>query len=424
MVDDNNSSGDRGQEGSIDRRSLLRNGTVSLAGIALLAGCSGNDGNDGNGGGGDTATEQLEKTSKVKNVEQKLPDYYPDNYWRTLRKAQQEGSITLYTSHFGSFSESYAKAFNEFCPWINVQVVNLSTAKVYQRFSSEASQGVWEPDLVHTYDAVALSQMNNQDILLNYDSPEKEHYGDMWKSDDGTVLAPQYNPYSNAFNPGKMSGDPPMSLEGLAQAIKQNPDQWDGNFAMYDGQLSTSMWQTMLQWKEIYGQETMEKHLNTLASANPKTFWSTSTMGEWVAKGEVKYGIALAHFILDAYIAPEYSDDQIQWEPAEDIISNIFLGGTQIVKKPSNPNAAKVYFDWFNSPAGQKFFCNNWNIVTTHDQVKKSDVESTYADLGKMTHKNISSNTEFVNGYDTLSKAGSEKSDLKSLWYRTFVGGG
>lgn len=419
MSNDNNHSNGRDGSNSINRRTFLRTGTVGIAGVTL-AGCTGG----GGGGSGSTTTEQLNKTNKVKAVEQKLPDYYPDNYWRTLRKAQKEGTIKLYTSHFGSLSESYVKAFNEFCPWINVQVVNLSTAKVYQRFASEASQGVWEPDVVHTYDAVALSQMNNQDILTNYNSPEKEHYADKWKSDKGTVLATQYNPYVNAWNPQRLDGEPPMSLEALAQRIKDNPSAWKGNFAMYDAQLSTSMWQTMLQWKEIYGMKTMTNHIKTLASANPKTFWSTSTMGEWVAKGEVQYGLALAQFILKPFIAPNFNKNQIQWGGADDIISNIFLGGPQIVKKPSNPNAARVFFDWWNSPRGQIYFADNWFIVATHDQVKASDIKSTIKGLGKPTNDNISSQTEFVFGYDRLSKAGAEKSELKTLWYEQFVGGG
>ena len=450
MRNDNNPSDDKDRTDRFDRRSLLQTGAVSVAGVSL-AGCSGNGGGNGNGNGGNGGgngnggnggssdgsdgsdggdggdgddMEELEIDDDVQAVADKVPDYYPDDYAQTLQRAKQEGSITMYTSHFGSFSESYVEAFNEFCPFVDVQVVNLSTAKVFQRFSSEASQGVWEPDIVHTYDAVALSQMLNQGILMNYDSPEKEHYADKWKSDDGTILAAHYNPYANAWNPSELDGDPPGSLEALAQRIEENPDAWDGNFAMYDGQLSTSMWQTMLQWQEIYGQETMTEHLEVLAEAGPRTFWSTSTMGDWVAQGEVQFGIGLAQFILDAYIAPEYSEDQIQWEAAEDIISNIFLGGPQVVGEPDNPNAAKAFFDWFHSPTGQIFFANQWNIVTTHDQVGEDDIESEFSGLGPLTHDNISSQTEFVWGYDHLSKSGTDKSDLKSQWYRLFVGGG
>ena len=405
---------DRGRD--IERRDILKTSGIALTGTAL-AGCLG--GLTG-GGSGD-----LERDSDVEAVEEKLPDYYPDDYWQTIAQAQQkEGEITFYTSQFGSFSESIAEAFNEFAPSIDVQPVNLPTAKVYQRFSSEAAQDIWEPDLVHTYDAPAFAQMNQQDLLMNYDSPEKEHYGDMWKSDDGAILANNYNPYSNAWNPSELSGEPPGSLEELAASIESNPDAWDGNFAMYDGQLSTSMWQTMLQWKEVYGEETMTEHIKTLANANPKTFWSTSTMGEWVASGEVQYGIGLAQFILDAYVRPDYGQEQLKWEPGADIISNIFLGGYNIVKEPTNPAAAKLFFDWYNSPRGQIFLANNWNIVASHDQVSASDVESEYANLGPMIHSNIDENTPFVWGYDKLSKSGVEKTEMKNLWYRQFVGGG
>lgn len=411
---DNNSRSD-GTDG-FDRRKILKTSGITLAGTAL-AGCLG--GLTG-GGGGD-----LERDSDVEAIEEKIPDYYPDDYWQTIAQAQQEeGEITLYTAQFGAFSESIAEAFNEFAPSIDVQIVNLPTAKVYQRFSAEASQGTWEPDLVHTYDAPAFAQLNQQDTLMNYDSPEKEHYDDMWKSDDGTILAQNYNPYSNAWNPSELSGEPPGSLEELAASIEENPDAWDGNFAMYDGQLSTSMWQTMLQWQEVYGKETMTEHIKSLASANPRTFWSTSTMGEWVASGEVQYGIGLAQFILDAYVRPDYGEDALMWEPADDIISNIFLGGYNIVKEPDNPAAAKLFFDWYNSPSGQIFLANTWNLVASHDEVSASDVESEYADLGPLVHSNISENTPFVWGYDKLSKSGAQKTEMKNLWYRQFVGGG
>lgn len=410
---DNRSTGD----GGFNRRKILKTSGVTLAGGAL-AGCF-----DILGGGGGAA--DLERDSDVEAMEEKVPDYYPDDYWEVIARAQQEdGEITLYTAQFGAFSESIAEAFNEFAPSIDVQIVNLPTAKVYQRFSSEASQGTWEPDLVHTYDAPAFAQLNQQDLLLNYDSPEKEHFGDKWKSDDGTILAPNYNPYSNAWNPSEMSGDPPGSLEGLAQSIEEDPEMWNGNFAMYDGQLSTSMWQTMLQWKEVYGEETMTEHIEVLASAEPRTFWSTSTMGEWVASGEVQYGIGLGQFILDAYVRPDYGEDQLMWEPAADIISNIFLGGYNIVQEPDNPGAAKLFFDWYNSPRGQIFLANNWNLVASHDEVSASDIESEYADLGPMVNSNIEENTPFVWGYDELSQSGAEKVDMRELWYRQFVGGG
>jgi iron(III) transport system substrate-binding protein len=417
MRENNSQSDGLGGHSGIDRRSILKTGGVSL-GAFSLAGCLGSL--TGGDGGSD-----VEETDEVQSVMEELPDYYPDDYWQTLAEAQQnEGKMKMYTSQFGSFSESVVEGFNETVPFVDVEIVNLPTAKVYQRFSSEASQDVWEPDVVHTYDAPAFSQMNQQDLLMNYESPEKEHFDDMWKSDDGTILAPNYNPYANAWNPSEMDSEPPNSLEALANAVDSDTSAWDGNFAMYDGQLSTSMWQTMLQWQEVYGEETMTQHLETLGEANPKTFWSTSTMGEWVATGEVQYGIGLAQFILDAYVRPDYGEEQLEWQPADDIISNIFLGGYNIVKEPTNPASAKVFFDWYNSPTGQIYLANEWNLVASHAEVSASDIESEFADFGPMVHENIASNTPFVWGYDKLSKSGGDKVDLQELWYTTFVGGG
>jgi hypothetical protein len=56
--------------------------------------------------------------------------------------------------------------------------------------------------------------------------------------------------------------------------------------------------------------------------------------------------------------------------------------------------------------------------------VSASDVESSYTGIGKLVHENVVNNTPFVWGYDKLSNSGVEKTELKNLWYREFVGGG
>lgn len=393
-----------------NRRTFLKVGTAGITATAL-AGCIGG----GSGGGGGN----LKRTKKIKAIEEKLPEYYPDDYWKTIARAKQEGKVSLYTAHFGSLSESYAKEFKKFYPFLDVEIVNLSTAKVFQRYSSEASQGIYTPDLVMTYDAPALSKLNNLGYFKNYKSPEESHFEDKWKSDDLTVLAPNYNPYSNAWHPPGIS-NPPNTLPAIAKAVEQNPEKWQSNLCMYDGQLSTSMWQTMLQWEKFYGRKTMKQHLETIATADPKSFWSTSTMGKWVATGEVQFGIALAQFILDAYIRPKYPKSQLRWQPADDIVSNIFLGGYAMAKKPSNKAAAKLFYDWYYSKRGQLFLTNTWNMVSPRDDINPSDVTATYANK-KMTHKNIKGISKFIFGYDKLSKAGDKKSELRKLWYKTFA---
>lgn len=411
------------------RRQFLRSGVgASLA--TILAGCSSGNGgsSDKTGtdtGGGETPGQTVTVSSGVKNIVKDLPDHYPDDYGQTVQKAKNEGQLKLYTAHFGSLYESYLKEFNKKFPFIDVKAVSLPTPKVFSRFSTEASQDKYVPDLVHTYDPVSEAKFNQLGIIQNYESPEKSFYKDDWMSDDGTVVSPNFNPYVNAWNPNQMSGGHPGSLPALANAIEGNVDAWDGNFAMYDGMLSASMWQTMLQWDRVYGRDKMTKHLKTLAKANPKTFWSTSTMGKWVATGEVQYGIALAEFILKPYVRPDYGKDQIRWGPDEDVISITHLGGYSMVKEPTNPNAAKLFYDWYLSKQAQQYFTNNWSFVTARKDIGADDVEDTFNIPGgedvPMTYDAISDLTPFIPSYKYLSDKGSEKQELKKLWYQTFV---
>lgn len=418
------------------RRQFLKASIASTLG-ATLAGCMGGDGGDGTtttsgggdggDGGGETTSTPMQLDSDVKSIAGNLPDYYPDDYGETIQKAKNEGKLTLYTAHFGSLYESYVKQFTKKFPFINVEVVSLPTAKVYERFSTEASQDKYVPDAVHTYDAVAEGRMDQLGILQSYDSPEKQHIRDGYISDSGRVVSPNFNPYAHAWNPSQIES-PPMSLPALAEAINNNMSEWKGNYAMYDGMLSTSMWQTMLQWDRVYGRDTMTKHLKTLAKANPKTFWSTSTMGKWVATGEVQYGIGLAEFILENYVRPDYGTDQLLWGPDTDAVNTIHMGGYNIVKEPSNPNAAKVWFDWYASREAQIWLTENWNYVSARTDISADDVENTYLRPGQenvpMSYEAISEITPFIFSYNELAQKGAAKSELKNLWYQTFVAGG
>ena len=407
------------------KSSLAGASVVALAGCGSDGGDGGGDGSDGDGDGGSTPTATVAASDEAQQIVSELPDYYPSDYAEVVQGAMDEGSLTLYTGHFGTLSESYIETFTNRFSFIDVEVINLASAQVFERFSTEASQDVWEPDLVHSPDAVALNRFKQLEILQNYESPEEEHIRDGFKSDDGMVMAPDFMPYAHAWHPPE-ADDPPMTLPDIAEAVDSNPDRWEEKICMYDGVLSTAMWQMMYLWSNHYGREEMEEYLRMIAPAQVQSFWSTSTMGEWVATGEVDLGINLAEFIMAKYVRPDYGEDVLAWGPDEDIIFPAFYGGYVMPKEVSNPNAAKLFYDWWLSQEGQAFLANEWKIASGRTDMGEV-VESTYnipnGDDVPLTYEGLTEITPSLLDYKELSQAGAEKEEFKNLWYEIFVAG-
>jgi len=195
---------------------------------------------------------------------------------------------------------------------------------------------------------------------------------------------------------------------------------------MYDGILSTAMWQMMYLWSNHYGEEEMEEYLRMIQPAQPRTFWSTSTMGEWVANGEVEFGINLAEFIMAKYVRPDYSEEDLQWGPDEDIIFPAYYGGFVLPKQMDNPNAARLFYNWWISQEGQAFLANEWKIASGRKDMADV-VENTYnipgGDDVKLTYEALSEITPSIPDYKELSQAGAKKQEYKDLWYEIFVAG-
>lgn len=418
----NNTSGNR-----INRRRYLKVGGVAVA--TGLAGCAGNPGTGGNDGSTDTGsggvTTNQDPPSRVEPYMDQLPDYYPDDYWQIVDAAMDEGSMTVYTSKFGAFAEQVFGDFTDLFDFINVETVTLGTAQVYQRYANEAARGRIEPDLVWTYDPIAVRTMYEQDLLENYVSPEIEYYPDRAQTDIDGLVQSGHSPTAHGFNPSALEEagkEVPTTVAEMVDAIKDDPDFWNQNFAMYDGVTTTSGWQQMDFYATAHGEDTMKSHWTALAEGNPQTFLSTSTMGEWVANGQVVWALGMAQWIMSQFILPDFSTDQIQY--GDYIPTNIMWPNYQVAKDASNPNTARLFTDYWLSERGQLNLANTWTIIPARANIDPSKVPEDPFWGVPTTQEVIMEEVEAIDSawmpFEKRTLRGAKKAKYKDMWYQIF----
>jgi iron(III) transport system substrate-binding protein len=409
------------------RRTFLKSGIAITVGTAV-AGCSGDDGGNGDNGSdgddgsdGDSDFPDVEVSSEAEDYANDLPDYYPDEYDRIIQAAMDEGQITYYTSQFGSLAESLINRFNERYPFVDVEFISLPTATLVSRFASEAGQDEWNPDVIHNFDPPGLRLFNDLDLLNTYPqrSPEAEFYDDQMKSDDGNVIGAHIIPLTHAWNPDNWDETPPLNGPELVDAIESNPDQWNENLASYDALQSSTGWTNLFLWEQEYGEDQMLSMYETIGSANPRTFWSTSTMGEWVARGEVSYGMNLDYGIIQKFVLPDYDEDAIVSRLDNEVPFLDFGAGFCIPRELNNPNAAKLFFDWSLSAEGRAHITNEWWWAGVRRETE--DLVEATVPIGPdeellLTYENMLERVPEMLTYEDLAPLTEKQETLKNQW--------
>ena len=425
--------------GRLDRRTLLKSSGVAAA--VGLAGCGGDGGDNGDGGGnggdtgGGTPTEQGPSDRAAPYLE-KLPDYYPESYWRTIDGAMDESGQTIYTAYFGAMAQNTVDGFNEVFDFIDWNVTTLGTAEVFSRFTTEASRGQVNPDVLFTYDPIAMRQLYTAGLLENYVSPnvsETDVWPDRTQTDVEGMVQLNHSWGGHTWNPsmydeaGLEEPGPNHTLEWYTDHIEDNPDFYNKNTAQYDGITSTSAWQQMDFYTEAFGEDWMVDQYETMASTDPRSFWSTSTMGGWVGNGEVAYAMGMAQWIVAAFIAEDFDvGTEVQW--GKHVMHNVMHPNYQAVADADNPNSGRLFADWAQSPHGNAWICRNWNFGPGRTDIPDEELSAYHPDTPDVTTslESIQASDEYtmldgiLMDFNERTTRTEQKSKYKDMWYNTF----
>jgi iron(III) transport system substrate-binding protein len=299
---------------------------VVAAAIALpIAGC----------GGGDS-TEASASNSKGGSLVLDGETVAGPALWK---QAQEEGSITLYTSISPDREEAIDNVFTE-QTGIDVHLIQGVGSETYQRVLSELSAGKLEADVIRQTDVTLAEEEQEKGVWAEYCPAAESELPKAAIGEKCRYWAPIQDVYAIAYNTELVDEkEAPKSWDDLLDP------KWKGKIGLPYIGAGGSTWARDLFLRKTKGLDYWEK----LAAQDPVLSDQVSTTTDQLVQGQVevamdvpptagalmKEGAPLA-VVMPSDGAPSYA----AW--------------TGMAAEASNPAAAKVFLNWNASKAGQK----------------------------------------------------------------------
>ncbi|MDB6454432.1 ABC transporter substrate-binding protein [Falsirhodobacter sp. 20TX0035] len=254
--------------------------------------------------------------------------------------AQGTGTITVYTSQPTDQMDAVVKAFNADHPEITVEVFRSGTTELMSKLQAEFAAGQTPADVMLIADAVAMTQMKNDDRLFAYDDAATDGVPAALIDPDHTFFGTKLLTTGIIYNTDKVT-TPPTSWKDLeapeaaAQTIMPSP-LYSGAAVIHVG---TMVQQPGLGWE----------YYETLADNGAVAGQGNGTVLEAVARGEKSYGMIVDYMAMNA----KKDGSPVDFVFPEEGVSTI-TQPVAILKDSDNIEAAKVFVDWQLGRAAQE----------------------------------------------------------------------
>lgn len=260
-----------------------------------------------------------------------------------VEKAEQEGTLVLYSPDPEENSAKLMEAFHQAFPKISTNFIRLQTGALYQKLMTERRAKVYQVDVLQLTDMGFVLDFQKRDGYLQYVSPEMAAYRSDFKS------APE-----GYWNWGG------LIVAGLAYNPKllkpeDAPKSWkDALNARFSGVVNTKTGTSGLQhvtWfelRELYGDEYFQK----LGDLKPRGFDSYVQQFDRMVSGQD----TLVHTAqYSAYLLAKAKGAPVEFVYPEEGLT-LTPGVFGVVAEAPHPNAAQLFMDWFLSVPGQKAY--------------------------------------------------------------------
>jgi iron(III) transport system substrate-binding protein len=269
-----------------------------------------------------------------------------------IQAAKKEGEVVV----FGSLENDVAAAINngfEAKYGIKVKYFRGSSTVIIDRVTTEHRTGKISSDIVYTTSEPMKFINKEKGLLARYISPSAKSY-DKKLLDD--FFGPNYRSVIIGFVFNKSMIKPeeaPKSYEDIV-----NP-KWKGKIAMGN----PSLHDTTIDWLSslhlVFGsQQKANDWIKRLAAIEPLMLDSMVPVGERIASGEVPLGIAYPKYV-QVWGRKGAPLDYVKGLP-------VYLGDGNYIAmtaKAPNPNAAKLFIDYFLGQESSEIMANVGEFV-------------------------------------------------------------
>ncbi|MFN3526652.1 MAG: ABC transporter substrate-binding protein [Paracoccus sp. (in: a-proteobacteria)] len=252
----------------------------------------------------------------------------------------QAETLTIYTSQPQEQMTEVIAAFNEEHPEIEVELFRSGTTEVMAKLQAEFAAGTSPADVLLIADAVAMTQLKQDDRLMAYPEAPVEGIDAALLDADAMFFPTKLITTGIVYNTTLVE-TPPTSWadlavpEAAAQTIMPSP-LYSGAAAIHVG---TMVQQPEFEWT----------YFETLAENGAVAGQGNGTVLEAVARGEKAYGVLVEYMAMNAKAQGSLVDFVFPSEGVTAVTQPVaILAGTDAA------DAARAFVDWQLGQAAQE----------------------------------------------------------------------
>lgn len=261
--------------------------------------------------------------------------------------ARKEGKMILYTATFTEIMLETISAFNKRFPFVRVELVRAPGGQLITRVQTEAAAGKLVADVVDHSDRGLMQPLEN--LFADYAPPNAADYL------PGVLVSPKLWPTTTAgwciAYHTELMKNPPKNWMDLIK-----PEYANGIIGQVVGQSGGTTWTRVMFERMVLGDDYWAKQ----AATKPRLFPSGAPLSDALVRGEVSIA-PLVHNI--AYQKKRDGAPLEVFFPPEGVPVTPYASG--IPKTAANPNAARLFLDWFLSVEGQAYEIKNHGNLTS-----------------------------------------------------------
>ena len=263
--------------------------------------------------------------------------------------AKKEGQVTLYQSSSTKAGSALAKAFEKKYPGIKCNVYRAGSVGCHTKLDTEWRARKPVCDVFHSSLYGAFISMAESGRFMKYESPEIKNYWEKW-TNPGYFAPVRFTTMGIAWNSDIVAdADVPKSYAAGAKLAQDK--KWFGKIAIGDPHGSANALAWVYSLVKKYG-DTAWDWFRIWGEADAGTFTSHGSMDKEILAG--KYPISMED--LDYRI----NENMIKGTPLKGLWPKdgvaVSPGPVAIIKVAPNPNAAKLFYNYFLSSEGCQAF--------------------------------------------------------------------